>query len=193
VRAPVAAAQAAPTLSINDVSVTEGNPGAPLHSAVFTISLKAAQPASISFQLKTADGSARQPGDYASRIGTSTIPAGQLSTTISLPIVADTTSEPDETFSVDLSNSIATIARSRGSATIVNDDPIPALSISNATVTEGNSGAVNASLLVALSNPASQTVSVTVATAHGTAKAGPDYTALGQRSSRLPPASSACR
>lgn len=51
------------------------------------------------------------------------------------------------------------------------------LSISNATVTEGNSGTVNAVFTVALSAASSQMVTVQYATANGTATAGSDYQA----------------
>src|SRR5262249_45659179 len=50
------AAQAAPTLSVNDVRVTEGNPGSPQQLAAFTVSLSAPQPAAISVKVDTASG-----------------------------------------------------------------------------------------------------------------------------------------
>jgi hypothetical protein len=52
------------------------------------------------------------------------------------------------------------------------------VSISDASVTEGNSGSVNASFTVSLSAASSQPVSVTYATADGTATAGSDYVAV---------------
>src|SRR5690242_8982940 len=56
-----AAAQTAPTLSVNDVSVAEGNPGAPQQFAVFTVSLSSAQTAAISFRATTANGTGADP------------------------------------------------------------------------------------------------------------------------------------
>jgi hypothetical protein len=53
----------------------------------------------------------------------------------------------------------------------------PSLSISDVTVTEGNSGTVNAVFTVSLSAASDRTVTVTYSTAADTATAGSDYTA----------------
>ena len=88
----------------------------------------------------------------------------------------DTTAEPDQTFRVNLSGSTnATVADSQGTGTILNDD-LPALSVSNVTVTEGNSGSVHAQFTVTLNAASSQTVTVNYATANSTATLGSDYT-----------------
>src|SRR5262249_51535079 len=75
----------------------------------------------------------------------------------------------------------ATIADSQGVGigTIVDDDPTPTLSISDASVTEGDSGSVIASFTVTLSGNTNQVVTVAFATANGNASAGADYTARG--------------
>lgn len=57
--------------------------------------------------------------------------------------------------------------------------PPPALTISDVSVTEGNSGTVNAVFNVNLSAASTQAVTVTYATANGSATAGSDYVALG--------------
>ena len=67
---------------------------------------------------------------------------------------------------------------SQGVATIVDNDPLPSLSVSQPTVTEGSSGAKNLSFEVSLSAASGQPVSVSYATVDGTAVAGSDYTAL---------------
>jgi hypothetical protein len=51
----------------------------------------------------------------------------------------------------------------------------PSIAISDVSVAEGNAGARNATIVVSLSAPASRTVSVSYATANGTAAAGGDY------------------
>src|SRR5262249_16627922 len=61
--------------------------------------------------------------------------------------------------------------------TIVDDDPPPTISISNASVTEGDSGTVNMTFTVTLSNPSAFTTTVDFVTANGTAVAGTDYNA----------------
>ncbi len=54
--------------------------------------------------------------------------------------------------------------------------PAPSLTISDASVSEGNSSTVNAVFTVTLANPNGTSVSVNYATANGTAQAGQDYT-----------------
>nr|WP_244860074.1 putative Ig domain-containing protein [Xanthomonas arboricola] len=167
-----------PTLSINDVSVNEGNAGTT--NATFTISLN--QPAGaggVSFDIATADGTATAGVDYvASSLTGQTIPAGSSSATFTVLINGDTLSEPDETFFVNVSNVTgASVGDSQGQGTIVNDDALPALSIDDVSVNEGNSGTTTATFTVSLSMASGQTVSVNYATADGTATAGSDYVA----------------
>src|SRR5438105_8464958 len=63
-----------------------------------------------------------------------------------------------------------------GSGTIVDDD-LPAVTINDVTVTEGDGGAKDATFTVELSGATSRTVTVDFATADGTATAGQDYVA----------------
>ncbi|HEY9503470.1 MAG TPA: Calx-beta domain-containing protein, partial [Pyrinomonadaceae bacterium] len=62
----------------------------------------------------------------------------------------------------------------------------PSISVREAVVVEGNSGTVQATFVVALSGPSSQTVSFSFATANGTATAGSDYAATSGNSSFAP-------
>jgi hypothetical protein len=55
--------------------------------------------------------------------------------------------------------------------------PVPALSIGDASVTEGNAGTVTANFIVSLTAAASGTVTVNYSTANATATAGSDYVA----------------
>jgi hypothetical protein len=64
------------------------------------------------------------------------------------------------------------------SFTTVASAPQPSISIGDVSVTEGDSGSVNAVFTMSLSSSSSQTVSVTYSTANGTAAAGSDYTAV---------------
>ncbi|MDX6081315.1 putative Ig domain-containing protein [Xanthomonas campestris pv. incanae] len=167
-----------PTLSINDVSVNEGNAGT--SNATFTVSLS--QPAGAggaSFDIATADGSAIAGVDYvASSLTGQTIPAGSSSATFTVLVNGDTLSEPNETFFVNVSNvSGAGVSDAQGQGTIVNDDAQPTLSIDDVSVNEGNSGTTTATFTVTLSAASGQTVSVNYASADGTATAGSDYVA----------------
>ncbi|HSE37255.1 MAG TPA: Calx-beta domain-containing protein, partial [Blastocatellia bacterium] len=61
------------------------------------------------------------------------------------------------------------------SAELFEQDLSPSISISDSTVTEGNSGTVNVTFQVNLSAPSSQPVSVTFSTGNRTANAGTDF------------------
>src|ERR1044071_10364322 len=90
----------------------------------------------------------------------------------------ENTYETDETFFINLSNPVnATIARGQGKGTILNDDPIPSIQMTNSFIEmEGANGPYNV-FNVTLSHPSYQTITVNYATADGTAVAGSDYVA----------------
>jgi len=166
-----------PSVSINDVSVPEGNSGTA--SAVFTVTLSNPSSQTVTVNYATADGTATAAGnDYLPAAGTLTFSPGETSRTVTVSIAGDTTNEADETFRVDLSAPAnAVIGDGEGIGTIANDDPLPAVSIDNVSIVEGDAGANNAVFAVTLSAPSGQTVVVNFATANGTATAGSDYTA----------------
>jgi len=110
-----------PTISINDISVTEGDSGT--KNATFTVSLDAPGTSAVSVKYTTANGTAKSPSDYTNTSGTVNIPAGSSSATVTVPIKGDTSNEPDETFFVNLSNPVnASIADAQGICTILNND-----------------------------------------------------------------------
>jgi ribosomal protein L35AE/L33A len=163
-----------PTVSLGDVSVTEGNSGTV--NAVFALSLSRSSTTQVTVAYATAAGTATVGTDYVTTSGTAVFAPGTTTVNVSVPVVGDTSVEPNETFFLNLSNPVnATISDAQGVATIVNDDA-PQLSIGNATATEGNTGSVNATFTVTLSQASTQTVTVNYATANGTATAGADYT-----------------
>jgi len=167
-----------PALSINDVSQNEGNAG----NTAFTFIVSLSQPAGsggVSFDIATANGTATAGTDYvASSVNALTIPAGSSSATFTVQVMGDTLNEPNESFFVNVTNvSGATVADGQGLGTIVNDDAVPALSVADASVTEGNSGTSTATFTVTLSAASGQTITVNYATADGTATAGSDYVA----------------
>ena len=110
-----------PTISINDVSVTEGNSGT--ITAGFTVSLSNASSQTITVNYATADNTATAGSDYVGTSGTLTFTAGQTSQPINVTVNGDTTFESTETFNVNLTlPTNATIADSQGVGTITNDD-----------------------------------------------------------------------
>ncbi len=87
----------------------------------------------------------------------------------------DRIDEADETLILQFTGTDLPIRLS--TATIIDDDAPPSLSIADASVTEGDSGATNAVFTVTLSAASGKAVSVAYATSNGTAAAGDDYTA----------------
>jgi uncharacterized protein YhjY with autotransporter beta-barrel domain len=168
-----------PNISVGNVTVTEGNSGTT--NAVFTVTLSAASPGAVTFDIATAtNGTATSGQDYVANSQTGvTIPAGSTSATFTVAINGDALNEPNETFFVNLTNvSGAIINGSQGTGTITNDDPVPTLSIGNLSTFEGNLGTRTLAFQIALDAPSGQTVQVSVATANGSATAGSDYVAL---------------
>jgi hypothetical protein len=167
-----------PTLSIDDVTSNEGNSGTT--TATFTVTLSEAQDKPVTVSFATADGTATAGSDYVAANGTLTFAPGTTTQTVTVTVNGDATTEPDETFTVNLSGaSNAALGKAQGTGTIVNDDVVggdPALAINDVSVSEGNSGSKTATFTVTLTNPPASTVTVSYATANGTATAGSDYT-----------------
>lgn len=165
-----------PTLSVSDVTITEGDTGNT--TALFTVSLSEASPRPITVNYTTVDGTATTGGDYLANSSTLTFAPGQTSQTISVSIIGDVINEADENLTLQLSQiTNATLVKSQGAATIIDNDASPSLSINDLTLTEGNSGTTIATFTVSLSAASGQTVTVNYSTANGTAEAGNDYTA----------------
>ena len=167
-----------PALSVNDVTVTEGDSGTV--AAAFTVSLSVPSGRSVTVGYATANGSAIAPADFTAITGTLTFAAGQTSQQVTVLVNGDLLDEVSESFFLNLSGPTnATISDPQAVGTIIDDDGLPTLSINDVTVTEGQSGTVNANFTVTLSASSGQTVSVGFSTADGTATAGADYNATG--------------
>jgi CSLREA domain-containing protein len=175
-----------PAISIADVTHNEGNSGNTSYDFAVTLSNPSYQ--TITVDYATADGSATAPSDYTALSTTQlSFSPGQTSQTVTVQVKGDTTHEADETFFVNLTNpSNATIADNQGLGTITNDDPLPAISINDATPqNEGNThdpgnipDETNHTFTISLSNPSDETITVDYATANGSATAPSDYTAI---------------
>jgi hypothetical protein len=113
-----------PVITINDVSVTEGNSGTT--PAGFTVT--ASQPHSevLHVNFGTANGTATAGSDYTNTTGSLTFQRTDNALGISVPVIGDTTVEPDETFTVGLAAgstpAALAIGKASGTGTIVNDD-----------------------------------------------------------------------
>jgi hypothetical protein len=167
---------ATPSLQINDRSVVEGDVGS--QNVVFTVVLSAVSGRTVTVNYATGNATASAGADYVSASGVLTFSPGVTSQDITVAVNSDIRDEADETFNVNLSGAVAAaIADSRGVGTIVDDDATPTVSINDVSVTEGNSGTKNVTFTLTLSGASGRSITVTYATADGTALAGSDYTA----------------
>jgi Calx-beta domain len=168
------AEQQAARISINDVSLAEGDSGQTAFR--FTVSLDQAQSAPVTVDFATAAGigTATAPSDYTAASGTVTFAPGETTKTITVQVNGDTTVEPDETFTVNLANATgnATIADIQAAGTILNDDQVvieqpSRISIADLSLAEGDSGQTPFGFTVSLDQAQSAPVTVDFATAAG--------------------------
>jgi predicted extracellular nuclease len=119
------------TLSIDDVSLSEGDAG----TTTFTFTVSLSSPAGaggVTFDIATADGTAQdddpttEDNDYiANSLTGQSISAGNSTFTFDVSVNGDTTEEVDETFFVNVSNVTgATLSDGQGQGTIVNDEVV---------------------------------------------------------------------
>jgi chitinase len=88
-------------LTIGGASVVEGNSGS--SNALFTVNLSQAQTQVVTVVFGTEDDTATVANaDYQSTSGTLTFAANETSKVITVPIVGDTTVEPNESFIVNM-------------------------------------------------------------------------------------------
>ncbi|HEX3148345.1 MAG TPA: Calx-beta domain-containing protein [Gemmataceae bacterium] len=161
-----------PTISISDASAPEGY-STPVTFTV-TLSRPSDQPITVNFAT-VADGTATEWSDYYPNSGTLTFAPGETSKTVDANMWGDEVVEPDETFSMVLSDPTnATLADDTGIGTIVNDD-MPWVNIGNVTAYEGKTGSTPFNFTVTLSQPAFTPISVDYFTQEGTAAYGYDF------------------
>ena len=172
--ATIADDEVAPTLSIDDVTVTEGDSGDV--SADFTISLAGATATEASVDYAVVVATATAGDDVDAVASTAVIPAGEASVSVSVPVHGDVTFETNETFSVELSNAVAaSVSDGHGDAVISDDDAMPSIAIDDVTIIEGDAGTSSAIFTVTRTGPTQLPVTFDWATADGTALAGSDY------------------
>tara|TARA_R110002111_G_scaffold144910_2_gene211248 strand:+ start:60150 stop:84038 length:23889 start_codon:yes stop_codon:yes gene_type:complete len=159
------------TISINDVSVDED-----AGTALLTVSLNHTLSENLSINFATADQTAKQPDDYQSTSGTLEFGAGDLTKTISIPLVYTESVEKTETFLVNLSNIqvngfTVILTDAQGRVTILDHDQA-SLSISDTTV---NESAGTVSVTVSLDHPVATYLNLDYTTNAGPYATSPEY------------------
>ena len=178
-------ASSLPTLSIDDVAVSEGNSGTTVLK--LTVTLSAASTQTVTVDFATADGTASSSAsalggaDYEATSGTLSFAPGEVSKSVTVTVDGDLVVEADETFTVALSNATnAAIAKATGTGTVENDDAPPTISIADGSIVEGNAGTKSVLLTVTLGVASTSTVSVAWKTSDGSATTGGKAAAGGQ-------------
>lgn len=172
-----------PYLSIANTSVVEGNDG--LTNATFLVWLESPSPLPVSVNYQTANQTALAGLDYIAASGILVFAPGVTTQMVFIAVVGDLLYETSgkingETFYLNLGNPTnAQFADQRGSAicTILDDDPMPSLTIGDISLVEGETGTTQAVFNVTLSAPSGMTTTFHWATADGTATAGSDFAA----------------
>jgi hypothetical protein len=163
-------------VSVSDVALTEGNSGSLPASFIVSLSTPHYQPVTV--QYATSDGTANVGSDYTAASGTVTFVPPATAVAVPVSILGDLLDEEDETFAVGLSNPSlpsAPLLDGVGQGIIVDNDPQPNLTVSDATVTEGNCGHTPLNFVVSLSTPSGKNVLLRATTVGQTAIADVDF------------------
>lgn len=159
------------SFSVDSVSAVETD-----GSMTFTVTLSTAELVAVSVDYATSDVSATAGLDYEAAASTTlTFAPGEVSKQIVVNLLDDALVEGDETFNVTLSNAVgAGIATAVGIGTITDSEPLPVITVTDASAQE-SAGVLTFDL--ALSAASTQPVSVDYETLAGSATAGADYVA----------------
>lgn len=163
-----------PSIVIAVVFHVEGGLGTS-GNALLEVRLSNPSSQTITVAFSTADATATAGIDYVATSGTLTFNPGETVKSIAVEVLGDNIDEQNEQIFVNLTNPTnATVGTVPGFVTILDDDN-PTVSVSDASVIEGNTGTRNAVFTVTLSAPTVQDVLVNYGTAPGTAFANFDF------------------
>lgn len=168
---------AAPTIAIDDVTMSEGDSGT--KTFTFTVTKTGLTAFNGSFGYIAQDGTATlADDDFEPATDTVTMLAGEASKTVSVTVNGDTKFEADETFNVALQNEAGLVVTRRvGVGTITNDDTAPTVSINDVTFT-GADSLGKGGFTVSLNSASGLPVTVQYQSVNDTAIAGEDYDAV---------------
>lgn len=180
-----AVSASSPQISITPVElpVIEGNTGTIDYA--FTVTLDKPSTQEITVNYTTNDGTATlADNDYVDNDGSLVFPANPFgenaptSQTITVQGNGDVIAELDETFTVTIeSPNTVGIVEGTATGTIVNDEPLPSISIGDVSVNEADG---QATFTITASEASGLAISFDVVTTDGSAIAGSDYTAFNQ-------------
>lgn len=155
----------APVVTVADASTNENN-----SPAKFAVSLSRASIYTTEFDYATVNGTALAGSDFnAITGGHLTIPAGQLTAEIQVTLLNDALSEPNENFTLTLSNPLkSTLANSVATATIVDEDAVPAITFAQASQSVNeNAGTIQVQVNLDAASSQAITLPITVSGTSG--------------------------
>jgi Calx-beta domain/FG-GAP-like repeat len=178
-----------PVISISPATLTqlEGNTGTKAYTFTIQLDRLPVVGENVTVDVATVDGigangaiSTGASADFTAKTQSFTFTStGALTQDFTVLVNGDSQIEPDETFTVELRNTIgATLTRNSATATISDDDTpivtLPRISVTPLTQSEGNSGTTPFTFRIQLDKApdAGQTVSVEVATIDGAGSSG---------------------
>jgi hypothetical protein len=168
-------ATAAPTgaLLVKDASVVESD-----GSVAVRVVLAKRVNHKVKVSYRTIAKSARSNVDFVPVAGTLVFPAGTKARKVRVPIIDDARDESTERFKVRIYDAVgASIIDRTGKVSIFDDDPTPAVSVADVSVTEPDTGSTTMTFPVTLSAPSGRVTEVSWALTPGTATSGVDYVA----------------
>ncbi|HLQ44240.1 MAG TPA: Calx-beta domain-containing protein, partial [Planctomycetaceae bacterium] len=156
------------SLSIAATSATksEGNSGNTAFTFTITRTGSTSGSASVNFAVAGSGSSAADDADFGGLLpgGTINFAAGETSKTVTVNVTGDTTIEPDEGFTVTLSNPTgANLETSAATGTILNDDSLLSIAATSESNSEGNSGSTAFTFTITRTGNTSSSASATFA------------------------------
>ncbi|HXJ55351.1 MAG TPA: PQQ-dependent sugar dehydrogenase [Verrucomicrobiae bacterium] len=169
-----------PWIEILDQQIVEGDAG---HSfPVFTVRMCPAPASPVLVSYASSNGTAVANVDYAPVSGSILFTTESSFQAITVPVLGDRLYEPDENFYVVLNSTGRVVfAQTAATGTILNDDPLPSIRVSDAAVAEGDSGTNSMVFNVSLSSPHAETVLVDCRTSERSAKEWVDFLPVSAR------------
>ena len=145
-----------------------------------------------------ADGTAKAGVNFVDQSGLVTFLPGTTSQTFTVQVIGDGVKTANPTFSVQMQSEVqnAIYGNRYTAVTLVDSDTLPAVSLADTSLPEGNAGTTFAVFTATLTAPMTQAVTVHYATSAGTATPGVNYvqtTGTLTFARESPPRRSACR
>lgn len=167
----------APSLTVGDVSLAEGDAGTTAFT--FTVTKSGSTLDTVTVDWSTAAGTASggvacgAGVDFENAAGSLSFGPSETTKQAVVLVCGDTVNEANETFTVNLSNvANGTIYDGQGVGTILNDDPAPTLTIDDVSLPEGHAGTTGFIFTVTKAGATEQTATVDWATSGVTATGG---------------------